>query len=63
MDLSILKTWLRARFNITSDRGASMVEYGLLLALVAVVALVSVRAFGIGVSDKFSNIASRVDAP
>jgi len=63
MDLSILTTWLQAKFNVDSERGASMVEYGLLLALIAVVAVVSVRAFGIGVSDKFSSISSSVGAP
>jgi pilus assembly protein Flp/PilA len=62
MDLSILKTWLLAWFNVESERGASMVEYGLLLALIAAVAIVAVRAFGEGVSGQFSGISSNVDA-
>lgn len=62
MDLSILTTWLQAKFNVDSERGASMVEYGLLLALIAVIAVIAVQAFGSGVSDKFSDISSSVDA-
>ena len=53
MDLFVLKTWMQAKFT-TDERGASMVEYGLLLALIAVIAIVAVRALGDGVSNKFS---------
>ena len=57
VDLFILKTWLEAKFlNKDSERGASMVEYGLLLALIAVIAIVAVKALGNSVSDKFSKI-------
>ena len=58
MDLFILKTWLEAKFNLGDERGASMVEYGLLLALIAVIAIVAVKAFGQGVSDKFETVRS-----
>ena len=43
MDLFILKTWLEAKFNTNDETGASMVEYGLLLALIAVIAIVDVK--------------------
>src|SRR5688572_9550175 len=46
MNLYVLKTWIEAKLNITDERGASMVEYGLLLALIAVIAIVAVRALG-----------------
>ncbi len=59
MDLFILKTWLEAKF-CSDERGASMVEYGLLLALIAVVAIVAVRQLGTNVSDKFSSVGSSV---
>jgi pilus assembly protein Flp/PilA len=61
MDLFILKTWLAARFNADSERGASMVEYGLLLALIAVIAIVAVRALGDSVSTKFSSVNSSLN--
>ena len=59
MDLFVLKTWLQAKFT-TDERGASMVEYGLLLALIAVIAIVAVRALGDGVSTKFSSVNSSI---
>ena len=58
MDLYVLKTWIQAKFNVDSERGASMVEYGLLLALIAVIAIVAVRALGSSVSTKFSSVTS-----
>ncbi len=42
------------------DRGASMVEYALLVALIAIVALVAVRVLGQKVSQNFSRVASNV---
>jgi len=60
MDLFILKTWLESKFT-SDERGASMVEYGLLLALIAVIAIVAVRALGSSVSTKFSEVTSAVN--
>jgi pilus assembly protein Flp/PilA len=61
MDLFVLKTWLQAKFNADGERGASMVEYGLLLGLIAIIALVAVQAFGSGVSSQFSTISSTIN--
>ena len=60
MDLFVLKTWIQAKLNITDERGASMVEYGLLLALIAVIAIVAVKALGTSVSTKFSSVNSNL---
>jgi pilus assembly protein Flp/PilA len=60
MDLFVLKTWLEMKFN-RDERGASMVEYGLLLALIAVIAIVAVKALGGSVSTKFSEVTSAVN--
>ena len=60
MDLFVLKTWLQAKFNADAERGASMVEYGLLLALIAVIAIVAVKALGDNVSTKFSSVNSSI---
>ena len=43
------------------QRGASLVEYALLVALIAVVAIVGVRALGEQVSTQFANIGSAVN--
>jgi Flp pilus assembly pilin Flp len=39
-----------------SEKGASLVEYALLVALIAVVAIVSVRLLGQTVSRQFSSL-------
>lgn len=57
MDLVVLKAWLNTKFA-KSERGASMVEYGLLIALIAVIAVVAVTALGNNTSRKFSSSAS-----
>jgi pilus assembly protein Flp/PilA len=50
--------------NLTSmirdEEGATMVEYGLLVALIAMVALVAVQALGKNLSSVFSTVASSV---
>ena len=60
MGILAVYAWLQSRLG-TDERGASMVEYGLLLALIAIIALVAVQAFGTGVSAKFSSINSAVN--
>ena len=40
----------------TDDRGASMVEYGLLVAFIAIVALVGVTALGVDLNNLFDGI-------
>ena len=41
----------------TMQRGASMVEYALLLVLIAIIAFVAVRVAGENVSTAFSSVA------
>ena len=50
--------WLRA---VKDDKGASMVEYALLVVLIAIIAIVAVSIAGENVSEAFSNIASGLD--
>lgn len=45
------------RSYIKSERGASLVEYALLLALIAVVAIVALTSLGKSVSTKFSAVS------
>jgi Flp pilus assembly pilin Flp len=61
MSILILIAWLQGRLGSAGERGASMVEYGLLLALIGIVAMVAVKAFGSGVSTQFSSISSSVN--
>ena len=57
MDLYVLKTWLKARFSNT-ERGATMVEYILILALIAILVIGVVAALGGKVSEKFSSASN-----
>ncbi len=50
--------WLQARCK--TDRGASLVEYALLVALIAVVCIVAVTFLGKSASSKFSSVGSAV---
>ena len=54
-----LSTWLRARFG-DSDRGASMVEYALLVALIAVVCIGAIQVLGQSSSSSFSKTGSAI---
>ena len=47
--------YLRARYG-QSERGASLVEYALLVALIAVVVMGTVRLLGSSASAKFSSV-------
>ena len=60
MNLYVFKTWLKARFADT-DRGATMVEYVLILALIAILVIGVVLALGHQVSSKFSQASSGLE--
>ncbi len=53
-----LQTWLQAR--LSDDTGAAMVEYALLVVLIAIVALVAVGLTGTAVSSTFNNVATHL---
>ena len=48
---------LRARHG---ERGATAVEYGLMVALIAVVIIVAVSALGITLNSKFQTVETKV---
>jgi len=54
-----LATWLRARFD--EERGASLVEYALLVALIAVVCIAAITLLGNNASSKFNSVASSIN--
>jgi pilus assembly protein Flp/PilA len=56
LQFDIFKTWMLARCK--SERGASLVEYALLVALIAVVCIVAITFLGRSASDKFSSVGS-----
>ncbi len=48
--------YLQARLNIQSERGAALVEYALLLALIAVVCIVAIKGIGTKANTAFSSV-------
>ena len=58
MNFNLIKSWLTARLHIDSERGATMVEYVLILALIAILVIAVVTALGNSVSSKFSQASS-----
>jgi len=54
-----LAGWLRAKFGDT-ERGASLVEYALLLALIAVVCIAAITLLGEKASENFNSIQTEL---
>ena len=55
-----VSAWVTARTK--SERGASLVEYALLVALIAVVCIAAVTTLGKSVSTKFSTVGKSIGA-
>ncbi|MEM7321939.1 MAG: Flp family type IVb pilin [Actinomycetota bacterium] len=51
--------WLNAR--VSSERGASLVEYALLVALIAVVCIGAVTFLGNEAADNFSQVGNSIN--
>jgi len=57
--IEYMKTWLELKGD---KRAVTMVEYGLMAALIAVVCITAVSTLGTDLSAKFSTIATSVSA-
>jgi pilus assembly protein Flp/PilA len=51
---------LLARFQSKDEEGQTLVEYGLLLALIAIIVIVALLFLGPLVSDIFSNVGNQL---
>jgi Flp pilus assembly pilin Flp len=56
----MLALWTKVTSWIESEKGASMVEYALLVVLIAIIALIAVRFAGTQVSETFSTIGNEL---
>ena len=59
MQFDLIKTWIQARAK--TDRGASLVEYALLVALIAVVCIVAIGFIGSQAEDQFNSVGSSIN--
>jgi Flp pilus assembly pilin Flp len=60
--IEMLRPWilyLQARMGL-DERGSSLIEYALLLTLIAMVCLLAVTYLGQSTSGRYSNVASRI---
>ena len=53
---------LLARFQSEDEEGQTLVEYGLLLALIAIIVIVALLFLGPIVSNIFSNVATQLSS-
>lgn len=63
--LSILRNvggYLAARYDVRNERGATMVEYGLLIAFIALVVGLAAITLGGKVSDLFGDAGDSLDS-
>ena len=60
MNLVAIARYLACRCRLSSERGASLVEYAFLVGLIAMVCLVAIAFFGQSTSSRYSNVASQV---
>ncbi len=61
MNLFVLRTWLQAKFT-KDERGASMVEYILLVALIALAVIAAVVFLRGQVHSKFNDAGSKLSS-
>jgi Flp pilus assembly pilin Flp len=61
MNLFVLRTWLEAKFGKDED-GASMVEYILLVALIALAVIAAVVFLKNQVNSKFNDAGSKLSS-
>ena len=60
MNLTVVWTFLQSRLGRDRERGASLVEYALLVALIAIVCLSAIAFLGTSASTKFSSVGNSV---
>ena len=54
--------WLALRARVEAEEGQALVEYALILALIAVVSIVVLQLMGINVSRVFGNVNNQLSA-
>lgn len=58
--MSITKFVVATQLALSNKKGAAMVEYALLAALIAVVAIAALTTLGTSLSTKFNTIATSI---
>ncbi len=59
MNLYVLRTWIRARWS-RDERGANLIEYLLLVSLIAIAVMAAIAFLGSQLSPKFNDAGSHL---
>jgi pilus assembly protein Flp/PilA len=57
---TFLQAWVASRVSVSDERGATMVEYGLMVALIAVVVAVAAAVLGTNIAALFTDVAGDI---
>lgn len=60
--ISYVQTFLTRNLRREDDRGATAVEYGLMVGLIAVVIIATVMALGLRLDELFAEVEAQLDA-
>lgn len=55
--------WFKSRLAVQGERGATAVEYGLMVALIAVAIIAAVTLLGDNLNLLFNDVATKVTTP
>ena len=57
---NVIVPWVKARIDAKSELGASLVEYALLVALIAVVCIIGITFLGGKANTEFDSVGSKL---
>ncbi|MBL7258528.1 Flp family type IVb pilin [Paractinoplanes lichenicola] len=60
--MSYIAAYIQARLTTRSDEGATAVEYGLLVTLIAIALIAGATIFGGKISDLFTTVGNKLVA-
>ena len=60
---SLIQKYVKAPSKLSCRRGATMVEYALVVAVIAVIAVAGFKTLGTGIGDKATTTATTVANP
>lgn len=58
--LRVIAMWARSRVALHDDDGATLVEYGLLVALIAVAVMATLTLLGVQINDMFCSVLTEI---
>ena len=56
----LMNMWVATQARLHTERGASLVEYALLVALIAIAAIIAINALSGSLNETFTNIADTI---